>query len=104
MQGHDFQSGMLTLRLIDPNDYVVLEDGQPIGRIRLARERSPAIWLWTVTVTIPGPPFGDAKTIDEAKSRFKAAWLAFKERVGPEALVKAYATMNDANRQDRYRR
>jgi hypothetical protein len=42
MQGHDFQSGMLTLRLIDPNDYVVLEDGQPIGRIRLARERSPA--------------------------------------------------------------
>jgi hypothetical protein len=35
---------MLSLRLIAPNDYVVLEDGQPIGRIRLARERSPSIW------------------------------------------------------------
>jgi hypothetical protein len=34
---------MLTLRLIDPNDYIVLDDGQAIGRIRLARERSPSI-------------------------------------------------------------
>jgi hypothetical protein len=41
----------------------------------LARERVPPIWLWTVTVTIPSPPFGDAKTIDEAKARFKAAWM-----------------------------
>jgi hypothetical protein len=49
---------MLALRLIAPNDYIVLEDRQPIGRIRLARERTPPIWLWTVTVTIPGPPFG----------------------------------------------
>ncbi len=47
---------MLTLRLIDPNDYAVHEDGQPIGRIRLARERSPSIWLWHVAVNIPGPP------------------------------------------------
>jgi hypothetical protein len=38
---------MLTLRLIDPNDYFVLEDGQPIGRIRHARALSPPIWLWT---------------------------------------------------------
>jgi hypothetical protein len=30
---------MLALQLIAPNDYTVLEDGQPIGRIRLARER-----------------------------------------------------------------
>jgi hypothetical protein len=63
---------MLALRLTAPNDYT--EDGQPIGRIRLARERSPPIWLWTVTVTIPGPPFGDAKNIGEAKARFKEAW------------------------------
>jgi hypothetical protein len=95
---------MFTLRLIDPNDYLVFEDSQPIGRIRLARERSPAIWLWNVTVTIPGPPFGDAKTIDDAKTRFKAAWLAFKNKVGSEALAKAFAAMNDANRADRYRR
>ena len=95
---------MLALRLIAPNDYIVLEDRQPIGRIRLARERTPPIWLWTVTVTILGPPFGDAKSIDDAKARFKAAWLAFKDKVGAEALAKAYAEMEHANRRDRYRR
>jgi len=80
------------------------DDGHRIGRVRLAGERSPPIWLWTVTVTIPGPPFGDAKSIDDAKARFKAAWLTFKDRVGEQALAKAYAEMNHANRPDRYQR
>ena len=61
---------MLALRLIAPNDYIVLEDGQRIRRIRLARERSPSIWLYNVTVTIPNAPYGDANSIDDAKSRF----------------------------------
>jgi hypothetical protein len=95
---------MLALRLIDPNDYTVLDDGQPIGRIRLARERSPSIWLWNVTVTIPGPPFGDAETIDEAKQRFNTAWSAFKDKHGAEKLAKAYAEMDHANRPERHRR
>jgi hypothetical protein len=77
---------MLALRLIAPNDYTVLDDGQPIGRIRHARERSPSIWLWHVTMTLPGPPFGDAKTIDEAKARFKAAWMMFKDKHGAEEI------------------
>jgi hypothetical protein len=64
------------------------------GRAVLARERMPPIWLWTVTV--PGPPFGDAS--------FKAAWLASKDKIGAEALAKAYAEMEHANRPDRYRR
>ncbi len=55
-------------------------------------------------MTIPGPPFGGAKDIHEAKQRFKAAWRAFKERQGPEALAKAYADMNHADRPDRYGR
>ncbi len=93
---------MLTLRLNDPNDYTVHEDGQPIGRIRYAS--SPGLWLWTVTVNIPGPPYDDAKTIDEAKQRFKAAWIAFKERQDPEKLAKVFEEMNHANRPDRYRR
>ena len=95
---------MLTLRLIDPNDYTVHEDGQPIGRIRYAKERSPGLWLWTVAVNIPGPPYGDGKTLDEAKQRFKAAWSAFKEKHGPEKLAKVFEEMNYANRLDRYRR
>ena len=53
---------------------------------------------------LPGPPFGDAKNIGEARARFKEAWLAFKEKVGAEVLAKAYAEMNHANRPERYRR
>ena len=36
---------MLNLRLIAPDDYTVHDDGQAVGRIRLARERSSPIWL-----------------------------------------------------------
>ena len=49
-------------------------------------------------MTIPGPPFGDAKSIDEAKARFKSAWLAFKEKHGPDKLAQAYEEMNHAQR------
>ena len=73
---------MLTLRMIGPSDYSVLDDGQRIGRIRLASERSPGVWLWHVQVHIPGPPFGSATSLDDAKGHFKAAWLAFKAKHG----------------------
>ena len=43
---------------------------------------------------IPGPPFGSASNLDEAKAQFKAAWLAIKEKHGVEKLAKAYAEMN----------
>ena len=95
---------MLTLRMIGVNDYAVREDGRAIGRIRYAKERSPGIWLWQVTVTVPGPPFGDANSIDEAKARFRIAWEAFKVKVGPDALAQAFAEMEHADRPDRYRR
>ncbi len=49
-----------------------------IGRIRYASERTPGVWLWNVNVTIPGPPFGSAKSLDQAKERFKEALLGFK--------------------------
>jgi hypothetical protein len=95
---------MLTLRLIGPNDYTAHEDGQRIGRIQYTRDRSSGLWLWNVTVTIAGPPFGDAATLDEAKGRFKVAWEAFKLKHGPGKLAKAYAAMNAADRPERYGR
>jgi hypothetical protein len=77
------------------------EDGQRIGRIGYAKERAPGIWLWNVTV--PGPPFGDARSIGEAKERFKTAWLALQAaRIGSDALAAAYEAMNHANRPGRY--
>jgi hypothetical protein len=40
------------------------------------------------------PPFGSAASLDDAKQNFKTAWLAFKEKHGPEALDAAYREMN----------
>ena len=34
--------------------YAVLESEQRIGRIRLASERMPSVWLWSVSVHLPG--------------------------------------------------
>ena len=45
---------MLKLRSIGIHDYSVLADGQRIGRIRLADERMPSVWLWNVTIHLPG--------------------------------------------------
>jgi hypothetical protein len=83
----------------------VLEDGQAIGRIRLARERTPAIRVWNVTVNIPGlSPFGSAGSLAEAKEAFRTGWEAFKAKHGPEELAAAYEAMNYANRPERYRK
>ncbi len=95
---------MLTLRVIGANDYTVHEDGQRVGRIRYASERSPGCWLWHVTVLIPGLPYGSAPTLDAAKAAFKSAWFEFKGKHGPEKLAKALAEMNNADRAQGERR
>ena len=45
---------MLKIRPIGINNYRVLEGEQRIGRIRFADERTPGIWLWNVTIHLPG--------------------------------------------------
>ena len=65
---------MLKLRSIGLSDYSVLEGRQRIGRIRLATERMPCLWVWSVTVHLPGElPMGSAKDFYTAKLEFKAA-------------------------------
>ena len=83
---------MLTMRMIGQNDYSVRENAQPIGRIHFASERTPGIWLWNVTVNIPGPR--SALTLDEAKAAFRTAWEGFKEKHGPDRLAAAFNAMN----------
>jgi hypothetical protein len=68
---------MLKLRSIGLSDYSVLEGRQRIGRIRLATERMPCVWLWSVTVHLPGGlPTGSSQNFSTAKAEFKAAWKA----------------------------
>ena len=86
---------MLKLRSIGLSDYSVLEGRQRIGRIRLATERMPCIWIWNIQVHLTGGlPMGSAKDIDTAKAEFKAAWEALKARTTPEQLAAAYKAMN----------
>ena len=83
---------MLKLRRIGIQDYSVLEGEQRIGRIRLASERTPPIWLWTVNIHLTGGlPMGSA---EEGKAAFAGAWLELKARTSPEDLARAYRDMN----------
>ena len=86
---------MLKLRSIDLSDYAVLESGQRIGRIRLATERMPCVWLWSVTIHLTGGlPMGSSQDLNTAKAEFKTAWKALKARTPLEQLAAAYKTMN----------
>ena len=89
---------MLKLRSIGLSDFAVLEGRQRIGRIRLATERMPCLWLWSVTVHLPGGlPMGSSRDLDIAKAEFKAAWDALKAQTAPEQLAAAYQAMNVRN-------
>jgi len=68
-------------------DYVVLEDGQSIGRIREEREPKPGReWFWSLTITgahwAGVPTWGYGASLEAAKAAFRAsldgyrAWLA----------------------------
>ena len=86
---------MLKLRSIGLSDYSVLEGRQRIGRIRLATERMPCVWLWSVTIHLTGGlPVGSSKDLDTAKAEFKAAWETLKVRTSPEQLAAAYKAIN----------
>ena len=89
------QPDRLKLRSIGKNDYRVLEGRQPIGRIRFASERIPGIWLWNVTINLPGGlPMGSCKDLNTAKAEFRAAWEALKARTTPERLAAAFKATN----------
>ena len=86
---------MLKLRPIDLSDFAVFEGKQRIGRIRLASERMPCVWRWSVAIHLTGDlPMGSSPDLDTAKAEFKAAWERLKARTSPEDLVAAYAAMN----------
>lgn len=58
------------------NDYAVIHEGRTVGRIRLATERSPAIWTYSITVPLPAPPYttGSCPDLEGAKAAFREAW------------------------------
>src|SRR4051812_25271168 len=99
-----FTTVILTLRLIDPNDYTVHEDGQLIGRIRLARDRPPPDVVMERDGDDPRPAVRRRSDYRRRQGAVQNGWLAFKQKHGPEKLARAYAEMNVANRAYRYGR
>jgi hypothetical protein len=72
----------------------VLEGRQRIGRIRLADERTPPVWLWSVTIHLPGDlPTGSSPDLNTAKAEFKAAWEVLKASTPPSLLAATYKAM-----------
>ena len=70
----------LALRPIGENDFSVIREARPIGRIRLSDERAGhEAWNWSITVPLPVPSFGvgTATSMDAAKTAFRAAWEQF---------------------------
>jgi hypothetical protein len=63
------RKNMLKLRSIGLSDFAVFEGRQRIGRIRLATERMPCVWLWNVTIHLTGGlPMGSSKDLDTPKT------------------------------------
>ena len=86
---------MLKLRSIGIHDYSVLDDRQRIGRIRLADERMPPVWLWNVTIHLTGGlPMGSTRDLETAKADFEAAWERLLARTSKDELAAAYKAMN----------
>jgi len=82
----------LALRSIGTNDYAVIDDGNPVGRIRLAAERQGEVWMWNCTLRVPGVPNGNAGCLEAAKTAFRQAWMKCKTEIGPERLAQALET------------
>lgn len=57
------------------DDWLVLRDGQPVGRVRLTEFRNPTrtVWAW-FKQTIPGRQ-GEAETLADALEAVRAAVL-----------------------------
>src|SRR5476651_1006796 len=86
----------LALRSIGSSDYAVIEDGCPVGRIRLAAERHREVWMWNCTLPIPGVPCGTVGSLEDAKTTFRQSWIKCKAEIGPERLARGLETAQDA--------
>lgn len=86
----------LFLRSIDKDDYIVVDTGVGVGRIRFASERRPQCWMWSITIPVPGVTNGTSDSLDLAKDAFRKSWLPFKERIGEADYAAAIETMESA--------
>lgn len=70
------------------NDYCVLFNGRPIGRIRQGTERVSG-WDWVINPPLPIPTWGRgaADDLDAAKTAFREAWDRFYATLTPHEIA-----------------
>lgn len=73
------------------NDYTVIFEERPIGRIREASERyghNPG-WDWNVNIPLPTPTWahGSEYDLEAAKAAFRKAWDRFYPSLSPEDIA-----------------
>jgi len=70
------------------NDYVLRYEGHLIGRIRLAE----TAWEWYIAIPMAMPTWarGSAKSLDECRAAFAAAWGRLLSETNPERLERAW--------------
>ena len=78
------RTGLSSPAFADQEDYIVIEDGQVIGRIyEMLHVPADVRWFWSITEYVdPGLGIttnGRAPTLEEAKARFKSTWSKVRE-------------------------
>lgn len=76
----------LILRPIAPNEYAVIEDGNPVGRIMRAGEPRAEVWLWNCSLPGHGVSSGTAVSLEDAQADFRQEWK--KRKIGLQLKAK----------------
>lgn len=82
------------------NDFGVIHEGRTVGRIRLATERSPAFWTYSITVPLPVPPYatGGHDDLETTKKLFREAWERFYASLDRKSIEVWHNTQDAARR------
>ena len=71
----------------DRQDWTILDEGQPVGRIYEDTSASTSAdlrWFWSITVYVwPDAGIvtsGTAPTLDQAKAEFQRSWIAWSKQ------------------------
>ena len=70
------------------HDFDVFDGRQSVGRIYCAGGRPDGEWFWGVSFQLTGKKdYGRAPSLDEAKTRFRTEYLAWKAARRPPIIV-----------------
>ena len=83
------------------HDFDVFDGKQNVGRIYCVGGRQDGEWFWGVSFQLTGKKnYGRAPSLDEAKTRFRAEYLAWKAERGPTIISTTIADQSTTDSPD----